>query len=167
MHVVRSATPADVATVLTFIGKKADFDREVGAFQGEVLTTAEAIRKALFGSPSFARALLLEDQAIVVGFAFFYFRFSSFAGRPSLWLDDLFIDVDRRRGGAGTAMMQRLAQIASEIDCTHLSWTADERNIAGMTFYRKLGAQIVDQRGHSVTWTIDPGTLLTATAAAR
>jgi GNAT superfamily N-acetyltransferase len=160
---VRAAETADVPTVLAFIGKKADFDREVGAFAGEVRTTAPALVTALFGAPPFARALLLERDAAAIGFAFFYFRFSSFAGRPSVWLDDLFIDPPHRRGGAGAAVMARLAAIATDADCTHLAWTADERNAAGMSFYRKLGAAIVDQRGPSVTWRIEPAALAAAT----
>jgi GNAT superfamily N-acetyltransferase len=161
---VRPAAPADVPTVLAFLGKKADFDREVGAFAGELRTTEPALTTALFGAPPFARALLLEDGAAVVGFAFFYFRFSSFAGKPSLWLDDLFIDPSHRRGGGGGALMSRLAAIAGEVECTYLAWTADERNVAGMSFYRKLGAAIVDQRGPSVTWRIEPAALAAATA---
>jgi GNAT superfamily N-acetyltransferase len=164
---VRPAAPADVPTVLAFLGKKADFDREVGAFAGEIRVTEPALTTALFGAPPFARALLLEDGADVVGFAFFYFRFSSFAGKPSLWLDDLFIDPSHRRGGGGAAVMGRLAAIAGEVDCTHLAWTADERNVAGMSFYRKLGAAIVDQRGPSVTWRIEPAALAAAIAATR
>jgi GNAT superfamily N-acetyltransferase len=159
---VRPADPTDVPTVLAFIGKKADFDREVGAFAGEVRTTAPALATALFGTPPFARALLLEQGGAVVGFALFYFRFSSFAGRPSVWLDDLFIDPDHRRGGAGGAIMARLAAVAAEAGCTHLAWTADERNVSGMSFYRKLGAAIVDQKGPSVTWRIEPAALAAA-----
>src|SRR5262249_50501088 len=64
-----------------------------------------------------------------------------------------------RRGGAGKALMARLASIAAGVDATHLAWTADERNVAGMTFYRALGAEIVDQRGPSVTWRIAPAAL--------
>jgi GNAT superfamily N-acetyltransferase len=162
---VRAAEPADIPTVLAFIGKKADFDREVGAFAGEVRTTEPALATALFGAPPLARALLLEQGAAAVGFAFFYFRFSSFAGRPSVWLDDLFVDPPHRRGGAGRAIMARLAAIAADAACTHLAWTADERNVAGMSFYRKLGAAIVDQKGPSVTWRIEPAALAAATRA--
>jgi GNAT superfamily N-acetyltransferase len=162
---VRPADPTDVPTVLAFIGKKADFDREVGAFAGEVRTTAPALVTALFGAPPLARALLLERADAVIGFAFFYFRFSSFAGKPSVWLDDLFVDPPHRRGGAGLALMARLAAIAADAACTHLAWTADERNVAGMSFYRKLGAAIVDQKGPSVTWRIEPAALVAATCS--
>jgi len=162
---VRSAEEADIDIVLGFIGKKAAFDREVGAFSGEISTTAEALRRAMFGPRTFAAALLCEDGDGPLGFAFYYFRFSSFSGRPSLWLDDLYVDASRRRGGAGSALMARLARIASGVGCTHLAWTADERNVAGMSFYRKLGAEIVDQRGPSVTWRISPAALAAAVEA--
>jgi GNAT superfamily N-acetyltransferase len=162
MVTVRSAEPRDVDTVLGFIGKKADFDRDVGAFSGEIRVTAASLHTALFGESPLAAALLCEDDGAVVGFAFYYFRFSSFAGKPSVWLDDLYVDASERRRGAGGAIMARLAEIADRRDCTHLAWTADERNAAGMTFYRKLGATIVDQRGPSVTWRIAPDALRAA-----
>jgi GNAT superfamily N-acetyltransferase len=161
---VRPARPADVDIVLAFIGKKAAFDRAVGASDGVVRATAAGLGKAMFGEPAHARALLLEDDE-VVGFAFYYFRFSSFSGRPSLWLDDLYVDAARRRAGAGAALMRQLAIAALDADCTHLAWTADDRNGEGMSFYRKLGAEIADQRGHQVTWRIAPEALRAATAS--
>jgi GNAT superfamily N-acetyltransferase len=165
MLTVRDAAEADLDTVLAFLGKKAQFDREVGAFAGELRATTDALRTAMFGPRTFASALLCEDGAGALGFAFYYFRFSSFAARPSVWLDDLYVDASRRRGGAGKALMARLASVAAGVDATHLAWTADERNAAGMTFYRALGAEIVDQRGPSVTWRIAPAALAAVTPA--
>lgn len=82
------------------------------------------------------------------------FRYSSFAGQPSIWLDDLYVDEEIRSQGAGTALMEYLAQIAKENDCTHLAWTADARNVRGLSFYQRLGAEITEQKGNRcfLTW---------------
>lgn len=152
---VQRAIPADVPTIVSYIEKKADFDRELGCFAGAIDTTPERIERALFGQPVFAHALLASDESGPVGFAFFHFRFSSFRARPSLWLDDLFIDRTARRSGAGQALMGALAAEATAHDCSHLGWSADAGNPSGIPFYTKLGAEIVPsdaaQRIYSMT----------------
>lgn len=150
---IRNASADDVATVLGFVQKKAAFDGEVGAFQAVVRATEEALHRSMFGVRAFAHVLLLDDDdGVARGFALYYFRFSSFAGAPSLWLDDLFIDPEHRRGGAGALLMRRLVDEARAQGCTHLAWTAHERNLVGCNFYRKLGAELVDQQRHLLTW---------------
>ena len=84
---VREATMADAPEVLAFVRAKAQFDRELGAFAGNLGTTEELIRRHLFGPRPFAFALLAGGPGPAVGFALYYFRYSSFRGRPSLWLD--------------------------------------------------------------------------------
>ena len=83
-----------------------------------------------------------------VGFALYGFRYSSFAGQPSIWLDDLYVNENMRSQGAGTALMVRLVEIAKEHDCTHLAWTADKRNTRGLNFYHQLGAKITKQENN-------------------
>jgi GNAT superfamily N-acetyltransferase len=83
-----------------------------------------------------------------VGFALYGFRYSSFAGQPSIWLDDLYVDEQMRSQGAGSAIMKQLAQIAKESECTHLAWNADAQNIRGLGFYHRLGAEITEQHGN-------------------
>jgi GNAT superfamily N-acetyltransferase len=92
--------------------------------------------------------LFVEESGLEIGFALYGFRYSSFVGQPSLWLDDLYVDVDRRSQGAGAALMQHLAQISQENDCTHLAWNADARNTRGLRFYGRLGAEITEQQGN-------------------
>src|SRR4030095_11873746 len=98
---VREATADDAPEVLAFVRAKAQFDRELGAFSGELGTTEELIRRHLFGPRPFAFALLAGDPGRAVGFALYYFRYSSFRGRPSIWLDDLYVHPHARRQGAG------------------------------------------------------------------
>ena len=142
---VREATIADTAEVLAFVRAKAAFDRELGAFTGELGTSEELIRHHLFGPRPFAFALLAGGDGPAVGFALYYFRYSSFRGRPSIWPDDLDVHPHARRQGAGGLLMGRLAEAAAAADCTHLAWVASASNAAGMGFYRRLSATVVHQ----------------------
>jgi GNAT superfamily N-acetyltransferase len=161
---IRAATVTDVETVADFVRKKFEFDRAGGSTSGPLFATAEGLRSAMFGEPAFAHALLLEYGGGPLGFALYYFRFSSFAARPSLWLDDLYVDQQRRRRGAGKHLMRRLARIAERWNCTHLAWTANEHNVEGMSFYRKLRAEVTEQRDTTLTLRITPEALLAGTA---
>lgn len=144
---VRPAAFDDVSLIFSFVQKKADFDRQIGAFFGELQISEEKIRKTLFSTIPFAYVLFAETLGQPIGFALYEFRYSSFAGQPSIWLDDLYVDAEMRSHGAGTVLMHHLAQIAQQHDCTHLGWTADARNIRGLSFYQRLGAEIIEQKG--------------------
>ena len=108
----------------------------------------EKIYKTLFGIIPFAYVLFAESSGHEVGFALYEFRYSSFAGQPSIWLDDLYVDNEMRSQGAGAALMAQLALITKENDCTHLAWNADARNTRGLRFYDRLGAEIAEQKGN-------------------
>jgi GNAT superfamily N-acetyltransferase len=152
---VRSANPNDVSLIFSFIQKKAEFDRNIGAFSGELRVSEEKIRKTFFGAVPFSYVLFAETSGYEVGFALYGFRYSSFVGQPSLWLDDLYVDEKMRSQGAGAALMSHLAQVAKENDCTHLAWNADARNTRGLSFYTRLGAEITDRKGNRcfLMWT--------------
>lgn len=155
---VISATPDDVLLIFSFIHKKSEFDRNIGAFSGVLRVSEDKLRKTLFRTIPFSYVLFAESSGCKVGFALYGFRYSSFAGQPSIWLDDLYVDEERRSQGAGAALMDRLAQIAKENDCTHLAWNADARNTRGLSFYYRLGAEITEQQGNRcflkwVPWT--------------
>jgi len=156
---VREATTVDAPEVLAFVRAKAQFDRELGAFAGDLGTTEELIRRHLFGPRPVAFALLVGEPGSAVGFALYYFRYSSFRGRPSIWLDDLYVHPHSRRQGAGCLLMGRLATVAVETDCTHIAWVASASNAVGMSFYRRLGAAVVHQVGDTVTLQVEPAGL--------
>lgn len=145
---VRSATPDDVSLIFSFIQKKSEFDRNIGAFSGVLQVSEDKIRKTLFGISPFSYVLFAEFSGHEAGFALYGFRYSSFAGQPSIWLDDLYVDDEMRSQGAGAALMAQLAKIAKENDCTHLAWNADARNTRGLSFYNRLGAEITEQHGN-------------------
>jgi GNAT superfamily N-acetyltransferase len=152
---VREATSIDAAEVLAFVRAKAQFDRELGAFAGELGTSQELIARHIFGPQPFAFVLLAGEAGPAVGFALYYFRYSSFRGRPSVWLDDLYVYPHARRQGAGRRLMERLAEVAAAADCTHIAWVASASNVAGMAFYRRLGATVVHQAADAVTLQIE------------
>jgi GNAT superfamily N-acetyltransferase len=149
---IRVATVEDTSLIFSFIQKKAEFDRHIGAFSGVLRVSEEKIRNTLFVSSPFAYVLLVENFDREIGFALYEFRYSSFAGQPSIWLDDLYIDEEMRSRGAGAVLMRHLAGIAWENHCTHLAWTADDRNHRGLSFYHRLGAEITEQKGHRCFW---------------
>lgn len=144
---VRLAAIADVEIIFSFIQKKAEFDCNMGAFSGKVTTSVEKIRQTIFSSPPFAQVLFAEIEQ-PIGFALYYYRYSSFKGLPSIWLDDLYVDESFRSKQAGTVLMNYLAQVAKNNRCTYIAWTADVRNTRGISFYDRLGAEIVEQKGN-------------------
>ncbi|MBD2605173.1 GNAT family N-acetyltransferase [Scytonema hofmannii FACHB-248] len=143
---VRTTTPDDVPLIYSFIQKKSEFDREIGAYSGVIQVTEDKIHKTIFRAVPFSYVLFAETSKRVVGFALYGFRYSSFAGQPSIWLDDLYVDEDMRSQGAGAALMSHLAQVAKNNDCTHLAWNTDARNTRGLSFYYRLGANIIEQK---------------------
>ena len=144
---VRTANLDDTSLIYTFIQKKSEFDRSIGAYSGTIQVTEAKIQQTLFCDHPFAHVLFAESSQGVMGFALYGFRYSSFAGQPSIWLDDLYVDETMRSKGAGALLMDRLQHNAYENNCTHLAWTADARNTRGIKFYRRLGAEIIYQKG--------------------
>lgn len=155
---VRSARVEDTSLIFASIQKKAEFDRHIGAFSGVLQVSEEKIRNTLFTSIPFAYVLFAEMGDRAIGFALYGFRYSSFSGQPSIWLDDLYVEEEIRSQGAGGALMRHLARIARENDCTHLAWTADDRNRRGLSFYHRLGAEMIDRKGHRCFWVWTPQT---------
>jgi GNAT superfamily N-acetyltransferase len=149
---IRTAARTDASLLLAYIAKKSEFDRATGVFTGVIDTTREKIEATMFGEPRYAHALIAEDGEGPRGFALYYFRYSSFSGRPSLWLDDLYVDSDARSRGVGAALLARLVEIARDHGCTHLWWTAAVTNPRGIAFYQREGAVIVSRTDRQVTF---------------
>ena len=145
---VRFANVDDVSLIYSFIQKKSEFDRNINAFLGQLKTSETKISKTLFNNIPFAYVLFAHTLESEVGFALYCFRYSSFAGQPSIWLDDLYVNENMRSKGAGTALMNSLVEIAKENNCTHLAWTTDKRNTRGLNFYHRLGAKITKQENN-------------------
>jgi GNAT superfamily N-acetyltransferase len=141
---IRPATKADVATILRLIRDLAEYERA----PNDVLATEAQLREVLFGEKPAAEVLLAEEDGEAVGFAVYFFNFSTWLGRPGLYLEDLFVRPDVRGKGYGRALLQRLAQIAHERGCGRMEWAVLDWNEPAIGFYRKLGAKPMDE------WTV-------------
>lgn len=138
---IRPAEPADVPTILGFIRELADYERAAH----EVLATEEHIRRSLFGPVPHAHALVCRVDGVAVGFALYFFNYSTWQGRRGLYLEDLYVAPAHRHAGAGKAMLQQLARIAVANDCGRFEWSVLDWNEPAIRFYRSLGAVAMDE----------------------
>ena len=141
---IRPATESDVPVILRLIRDLAEYERAPDA----VVATETGLRDVLFGPKPSAEVLLALENAEPVGFAVFFHNFSTWLGRPGLYLEDLFVRPEKRGNGYGRALLERLAQIASDRNCGRMEWAVLDWNDPAIQFYRKLGAQPMDE------WTV-------------
>ncbi|PMJ98911.1 GNAT family N-acetyltransferase [Vibrio sp. 10N.261.55.A7] len=153
--IVRNATVKDSHQLLRLIELKASFDRSMKGFSGEVSTTPEKIERTLFGEHPFAFALLLEAKKNILGFALYHFRYSSFSGEPSIWLDDLLILEGERSKGCGAKLMSALENEAQKAQASHIAWTASPLNKRAHQFYSNLGANVDRMDGNRPFFRLD------------
>ena len=132
----RFATEADVATILAFIRDLAEYE----GLPHEVSATEDSLRDTLFGSRPYAEAVFACVQNREVGFALFFHNYSTFLGKPGLYLEDLFVKPEFRGRGIGKAMMIYLAQVARERGCGRFEWWVLDWNEPSIEFYRRMGA---------------------------
>jgi len=136
---VRPAVVDDVPVILRFIRGLAEFE----GMSGEVVQTEAALREHLFGPRPYCEALMAEHAGEPVGFALFYTTYSTFRGRPGLYLEDIFVVPEQRGRGAGRALMFRLAGLAEERGCCRVEWQVLSWNERALKFYERLGARPV------------------------
>ena len=141
---VRPATPADVPLIHAFIRGLAEYERLLDRFA----VSEDDLREHVFGPHPYCEVLIGEDAAGPGGFALFFHGYSTFDGRPTLWLEDLFVLPERRRHGIGTALIGRLAELAVARRCNRFEWSVLDWNEPAIAFYRGLGARLLDD------WTI-------------
>ena len=136
---VRAATPADVPAVLSFIRELAVYEH----LEHEVVATEADVHAALFGPRPYAEVALACLDGAPVGFALYFHNFSTFVGKPGIYLEDLFVRAEARGLGAGKKLFAHLARTAVERGCARLDWAVLDWNEPSIAFYRSLGA--VDQ----------------------
>ena len=134
---IRTATPDDVATILTFIQELAEYERLSDA----VVATERSLTDALFDKASAAEVLIAEVDGAAAGFALFFHNFSTFLSRRGLYLEDLYVRPAHRRRGVGRALLVRLAEIAVERGCGRMEWSVLDWNQPAIEFYESLGAK--------------------------
>ncbi|KKW93645.1 MULTISPECIES: GNAT family N-acetyltransferase [Sphingobium] len=155
---IREAVRSDIGAIHGFILALADYEK----LSHEVKAERASLDKYLFGPRPMAEVLIAENDGQAIGFALFFHNFSTFEGRPGIYLEDLFVIPEARGLGAGKALLSRLAQLALERDCARLEWWVLDWNEPSIAFYRSLGARPMDE------WTVQrvDGEALSALASA-
>lgn len=141
---IKAATIDDVPVILSFIKKLADYEK----LSHLVSATEEGLQAVLFGARPYAETLIAYHENQPVGFALFFHNFSTFLGKPGIYLEDLFVDVEQRGKGFGKALLAHLAKLAQERDCGRLEWSVLNWNTPSIKFYESLGAEPMNE------WTV-------------
>src|SRR5882724_8799889 len=148
---IRPATANDAALLKTLIGELAEFER----LSHEVVITEEDLRRDGFGSQPKFRALIATWGDDPAGYALFYSTYSTFIGRPGLFLEDLFVRTQFRGNGIGKVLLAQIAKIAREENCYGVRWEVLDWNQPAIDFYQSLGAKFRDP-WRSVSLTGEP-----------
>jgi GNAT superfamily N-acetyltransferase len=133
---VRPAGEVDIRLILTFIRKLAEY----GDIADQVSATEDDVSEALFGRERVADAIIAYAGSDPVGFAIYSYSFSSFHGRPAIYVEDLFVEQAYRGGGIGKALLVYIAQLGRQRGCARLEWSVLNWNERAMEFYQDLGA---------------------------
>jgi GNAT superfamily N-acetyltransferase len=138
---IRPATRSDLPLIVQFIRDLAEYER----LADEVRFDEAVLGDRLFGARPYAEVLIGEVDGGSQGFALFFHNFSTFEGKPGVYLEDLFVRPEARGTGLGKALLSALAQIAVERDCARLEWWVLDWNEPAIGFYKKLGAKPMDE----------------------
>lgn len=133
---IERAREDDLSLILSFIRELAEYER----LSHEVSANEELLRVALFGERAFAEVFIAYDDGQAVGFALFFHNFSTFLGRPGIYLEDLYVQPHARGKGIGRALLAHLARLARERHCGRLEWAVLDWNEPAIRFYKNLGA---------------------------
>ena len=144
MSTIRFATPDDLPEIASLIHELAEYEK----LAHEVRFDPEVLRANLFGPRPHAEVLMAEVDGVVQGFALFFHNFSTFEGRPGLYLEDLFVRPAARGSGLGKALLKRLAATALERGCARFEWWVLDWNEPAIGFYKSIGAKPMDD------WTV-------------
>ena len=141
---IRPATAADIGTIARFIRALAAYEKLSDACRFD----EASLTQHLFGPRPMAEVVLGEIDGQARGFALFFHNFSTFEGRPGIYLEDIFVEPEARGGGLGKALLAHLAALAVARDCARLEWSVLDWNAPSIAIYKALGARMLDD------WTI-------------
>ena len=141
---IREASAGDVPLILSLIRELAEYER----LSHEVVATEDALREGLFGEHRYAEVLIAEHGGTPAGFALFFHNFSTFLGKPGLYLEDLYVRPAFRGAGIGKRLLVHLARLAKGRGCGRLEWWVLDWNEPSIGFYKGLGAVPMDD------WTV-------------
>jgi GNAT superfamily N-acetyltransferase len=142
---IRSATIEDTALILRFIQELADYEKLLH----EVVADETTLKQNLFGETPHAKVIIGEYHGKPVSFALYFHNFSTFLGRPGIYLEDLYVQPDMRGKGLGKILLGYLASLTKELNCGRLEWWVLDWNKPAIDFYQSLGAQPMNE------WTVN------------
>lgn len=137
---LRPATEGDLPLILTLIQELAEYER----LRHEAVATEAQLRETLFGARPYAEVIIAELAGDPVGFALYFHNYSTFLGKPGLYLEDLYVRPEARGRGIGRRLLVHLASIARERGCGRLEWSVLDWNEPAIGFYHSLGARPMD-----------------------
>lgn len=138
---IRAAKAADVPLILSFIRDLASYER----LMDQVIADENALRQTLFGARPYAEVIIASRNDAAVGFALFFHNYSTFLGKPGIYLEDLYVRPEARGCGVGRQLLGWLARTALERNCGRLEWSVLDWNTASIAFYEGLGAVAMDE----------------------
>jgi GNAT superfamily N-acetyltransferase len=138
---IRDADVADIPIIMQLIRDLATYERA----PNDVIATEQDLREVLFGAEPAAKVVIAFEDTAPVGFAVYFFNFSTWLGRPGLYLEDLFVKPEMRGRGYGRALLVHLAKIARDHKCGRMEWAVLTWNDPAIQFYKKLGAAALDE----------------------
>ena len=144
MRTLRPGAEKDLDLIASLIRALADYEK----LAGEATFDIEDLRRSLFGPRPYAETIIAEVDGEPAGFALYFHNFSTFLGKPGIYLEDLFVMPEHRGSGLGKALLARLAAIALERGCGRMEWSVLDWNETAIGFYQRLGANPKDE------WTV-------------
>ncbi|MBN8622864.1 MAG: GNAT family N-acetyltransferase [Flavobacteriales bacterium] len=141
--IIRKAEAKDIATIFDLIKKLAVYEK----LEKDVITSENELKENIF-TKNFAKVLIAEENEKPVGFALYFYNFSTFVGKPGLYLEDLFVEPECRGKGYGKALLIELSKIAEDENCGRFEWSVLDWNTPSIEFYKSLGAKPMDE------WTV-------------
>jgi GNAT superfamily N-acetyltransferase len=142
--ILHFASEDDVPIIFNFIKSLAEYEK----LSQDVTATESLLRSKLFGEKKYAEVIIAEYKNKPAGFALFFHNFSTFVGKPGIYLEDLFIDPHLRGKGIGKLLLSYLGKLAIERDCGRIEWAVLDWNEPSIKFYKNIGARPMDE------WTI-------------
>ena len=137
---IRTANENDVPAIFALIKELAEFEK----LADQINTTENELRKTLFGEDRFVEILLAEFNGEIVGQALFFKNFSTFLGKPGIYLEDLYVEPEMRGKGIGKMLLDKIISIAKERNYGRVEWSVLDWNESAIDFYKKIGAKPLD-----------------------
>ncbi|NDC29597.1 MAG: GNAT family N-acetyltransferase [Bacteroidetes bacterium] len=138
---IKEAELSDVLLIQQLITELAEYEKLLP----QMVATPELLQMHLFGSSPIAHVFLAYENETPIGFALYFYNFSTFVGKPSIYLEDLYVREPFRGRGYGKALLEKLIQKAKEKDCGRLEWSVLNWNKPAIDFYKKMGAQPMEE----------------------